>query len=85
MSRSILFVDDEPGILHSFGRLFDETDYDVHVAGSGEEALDVLRSNPVDLVISDMRIYITKPPHPGRYRRYTTWSDCCAMWGEWSC
>ncbi len=52
----ILFVDDEPGILNALRRLFRQTGYRVLIAGSGVKGLELLRSEAVDLVVSDMRM-----------------------------
>lgn len=53
---SLLFVDDEPSILSSLKRLFRPHGYRIHTAESGEEALEILEREAVDLVISDMRM-----------------------------
>jgi HD-like signal output (HDOD) protein/ActR/RegA family two-component response regulator len=55
-SKKILFVDDEVQILRSLNRLFMDTEYEVFTAGSGEEALELLANEKVDLVITDMRM-----------------------------
>jgi len=56
MEERVLFVDDEQNVLSSIKRmLFDET-YEQYFASSGEEALDLLRENPVSVIISDMRM-----------------------------
>lgn len=53
----ILFVDDEKNVLHSLRRLFMDEDYEVIVANSGEEALEILRVNPnIGLIVSDQRM-----------------------------
>lgn len=52
----ILFVDDEQNILSSLRRLFRTHGYQVLTADSGAAALDILEKEPVDLVISDMRM-----------------------------
>jgi YesN/AraC family two-component response regulator len=52
----ILLVDDEPNILKALQRLLFEEDYEVHSAGSGEAGLEILQSQPVDLIISDYRM-----------------------------
>lgn len=52
----ILCVDDEPSILSALRRLFRTQGYTVFVAGSGQEGLDLLAKEPIDLVISDMRM-----------------------------
>ena len=54
-SRSILYVDDEERNLDVFEAAF-EDDYEVHVASSGTQALDLLRRQPVQLIITDMRM-----------------------------
>jgi response regulator RpfG family c-di-GMP phosphodiesterase len=51
----LLCVDDEPNILSGLRRAF-RSGYQVLVANGGAEALDILRQQPVDLVISDMRM-----------------------------
>jgi putative nucleotidyltransferase with HDIG domain len=53
---TVLCVDDEPNILSSLRRLFRPCGYRVLVAEGGAQGLEVLRSEPVDLVISDMRM-----------------------------
>jgi response regulator RpfG family c-di-GMP phosphodiesterase len=52
----LLFVDDEENIRHALRRLFRPLNYKILTAGSGEEALVLLENEPVDLVISDMRM-----------------------------
>ena len=49
-------VDDEPNILTALRRLFRPAGYRVLVANSGAEGLQMLEREPVDLVISDMRM-----------------------------
>src|SRR5574343_1257833 len=53
---TILCVDDPPNILSSLRRLFRNTDYDVLLATSAAEGLELLQQQPVNLVISDMRM-----------------------------
>lgn len=53
---NLLFVDDEPNILKSLRRLFRGTDYNVLTAENGAAGLEVLNENPIDLIISDMRM-----------------------------
>ncbi|MBA5606366.1 response regulator [Duganella sp. FT3S] len=55
-SATLLFVDDEPNILSALRRLFRPRGYRVLTAESGAEGLEVLAQEPVDLVISDMRM-----------------------------
>ncbi len=56
MSQSILIVDDEKRMIKALQRMFMETDYRVHTALSGEEGLSLLGQEPVDLVMSDMKM-----------------------------
>jgi response regulator RpfG family c-di-GMP phosphodiesterase len=55
---TLLFVDDEPGILSSLRRLFRPHGYHILIAEGGEQGLAILEENEVDLVISDMRMPI---------------------------
>jgi CheY-like chemotaxis protein len=53
----ILFVDDEKNVLQSLRRLFMGHDYEIILANSGEEALEVLKNNPdIGLIVSDQRM-----------------------------
>lgn len=53
---TLLLVDDEPAILSSLRRLFRLAGYRILTAEGGAEGLDLLAAQPVDLVISDMRM-----------------------------
>lgn len=53
---TLLFVDDEPNILSALRRLFRPLGYKIHTAEGGSEGLALLEQEPVDLVISDMRM-----------------------------
>ena len=55
-AATLLIVDDEPGILSSLRRLLRPAGYKIHTAESGSIGLQVLEQEPVDLVISDMRM-----------------------------
>ena len=53
----ILFVDDEKNVLQSLRRLFMDHEYEITLANSGEEALEVLKSNTeIGLIVSDQRM-----------------------------
>lgn len=56
MSKTILIVDDEVQILKALIRAFLDSNYEVLTAESGKEALDILSSNEIDMIISDMRM-----------------------------
>jgi CheY-like chemotaxis protein len=51
--RTVLFVDDEPDMLLARRLMFEFIGYSVFTAESGEEALELLRSNQVDAVVVD--------------------------------
>ena len=53
---TLLLVDDEPGILSSLRRLLRTSGYRILTAESGQAGLEILEHEPVDLVISDMRM-----------------------------
>jgi response regulator RpfG family c-di-GMP phosphodiesterase len=52
----ILLVDDEPSILASLRRLLKSHGFEVFLANSGQEGLEVLEREPIDIVFSDMRM-----------------------------
>ena len=49
----ILVVDDEPGVRQSFNMVLKD-DYDVILSATGAEAVDILKSHAVDLVLLDI-------------------------------
>lgn len=53
---TILCVDDEPNILSALRRLFRSEGFQVKTALGGAAGLELLQTEPVDLVISDMRM-----------------------------
>jgi response regulator RpfG family c-di-GMP phosphodiesterase len=55
-TATLLFVDDEPAILSALRRLFRPLGYRILLAESGDAALEILAREPVDLVLSDMRM-----------------------------
>ncbi len=53
----ILFVDDEKNVLQSLKRVFMDEDYDITIANSGEEALEIIKANDnFGLIVSDQRM-----------------------------
>lgn len=55
MEPKILFVDDERRVLTSMRAMF-RRKYNVFVANSGKEALEILDREPIDVVVSDQRM-----------------------------
>jgi two-component system nitrogen regulation response regulator NtrX len=54
MSHTILIVDDEREILNSLSGVLQDEGYDTLTAGSGEDALKVVRENGVNLILLDV-------------------------------
>ena len=52
---SILYIDDEENNLISFRSTF-RREYRIHVASSGEEGLEIMEKNNIQLVITDQRM-----------------------------
>ncbi|MEJ2463966.1 MAG: response regulator [Candidatus Thiodiazotropha sp.] len=52
----VLFVDDEPNLLSGLKRSLrgQRNEWEMSFAGSGEEALELINNQPVDVVVSDM-------------------------------
>lgn len=58
MRKKILFVDDEVNILQGLRRMLRNMNnrWEMFFAGGGEEALDILSKNSIDVIVSDMRM-----------------------------
>jgi putative nucleotidyltransferase with HDIG domain len=58
MKKRILFVDDEPRILEGLQRMLRgmRQEWEMQFVGSGQEALDYLSKEPMDVIVSDMRM-----------------------------
>ncbi len=54
--KTVLVVDDSPSVLRLFDATLSEYDVKVRLAGGGKEALDIYRSEPVDLVLLDLQM-----------------------------
>jgi adenylate cyclase len=52
---TILYVDDEPNNLLVFESAF-EDDFEIHTAGAARQAIEILNSEPIDLLITDQRM-----------------------------
>ena len=55
-ARTLLLVDDEPGVLRSLQRMFRREGYQVLAAGSAEEGLELLATHDVHVILSDQRM-----------------------------
>ena len=54
--HTLLFVDDEQNILTALCRLFRREGYQILLANSGKEGLELLQQNEVSLIISEQRM-----------------------------
>ncbi len=56
--RRVIFVDDEPNVLSGFQRMLRpyRDDWDMRFALRGEDALAELDTEPVDVIVTDMRM-----------------------------
>jgi len=52
----LLIVDDEPSIIRSLNRTLNEEGLDILTAENGFEALSLIETNHIDLIISDQRM-----------------------------
>ena len=56
MKRRVLIVEDDDVFLRPLRRALELDGFDVLTAGSGEEALDLLKREDVDLALTDQRL-----------------------------
>ena len=56
MQQTVLIVDDEINIIQSFQRLFRKEPFRILTANSGQQALDILTRETVDVIVSDQRM-----------------------------
>lgn len=54
--HSILIIDDEEPILESLKPFFSKRNYKVFTASSGEKGIETIKSNVIDIVLSDFRM-----------------------------
>lgn len=52
----ILIVDDEENMLKMLKTFFEEKEYKCFTASNGKEAVEIIESNQIDLVITDMKM-----------------------------
>ena len=53
---SILVVDDNPSVANTLADILEVNGYEVHVAYSGPEALEILRGNSIDVLLTDVKM-----------------------------
>ena len=56
MQRTVLLVDDDENLLRALARALWQQPYRLYTARSGEEAMTVLKTRPVDVIVSDERM-----------------------------
>jgi CheY-like chemotaxis protein len=58
MKRSVIFVDDEPNILEALQRMLRplRNEWEMQFVHGGVEALSLMAANPVDVIVTDMRM-----------------------------
>ena len=58
MKSRILFVDDERSVLEGLQRMLRcfRREWDMYFALSGEQALTIMEANPIDIIVTDMRM-----------------------------
>lgn len=56
VKRTVLFVDDEPNILSSLKRGLHKEDYNKIFVGSGKEAIETIKRNKIEVLVTDMRM-----------------------------
>ena len=54
--ETILIVDDEKNYPRILGAVLEEEGFEIFTANSGPEALEILESSDVDLVLTDMKM-----------------------------
>ena len=53
MSMNVLLVDDDVNVLRGLGRVLHRQPYNLYTARSGEEAIAILKSRPIDVLVTD--------------------------------
>lgn len=52
--QKILIIDDEPHILLMLKKMLERAGYEIDIASNGNEGLELFKSKPADLVITDI-------------------------------
>ena len=53
MAKKILVVDDEEDVRETLSTVLENLDFEPYVAADGEEALEVIRQKPIDIILSE--------------------------------
>jgi CheY-like chemotaxis protein len=53
-SLSVLIVDDNPPMAKALSDILDFKGFEAYAANSGAEALEILRDNPIDILLTDV-------------------------------
>lgn len=56
LKGNLLVIDDEEAIRNVIRRLFRGTEIEVFSAGTGEDGVDILKENPIDVLLTDLRL-----------------------------
>ena len=57
MKAKILVVDDEASVRELFSGVFAEEDYEVIAAEDGNQALDILKKDNIDVIFLDLKLF----------------------------
>jgi len=57
LERKLLIVDDEDSIRNLFQSAFSDVGYEVHVAETGEQGLHILKTNDINLIFLDLKLF----------------------------
>lgn len=55
-SKTILLVDDEPGLLELLKEGLEDFNFYVFCAANGSEALEIMKKHPIDCLITDIKM-----------------------------
>jgi two-component system, NtrC family, response regulator AtoC len=56
MQMKLLLVDDQPEVLEGLRLAFKRTEYELFLASSGEQAVLTLNSEPIDVIVTDLKM-----------------------------
>lgn len=56
MNQNVLLVDDEPHVLSGLSRRLREKPYSLMTAQSSQDAMQIMRTHPVDVVVTDEKM-----------------------------